>query len=287
VPPVRIDAHVHVWDLERADYGWLEREPASVRRSFGLEDVLPELRKAALDGVVLVQAADNLEDTAGMFRTAAAHPEVRGVVAYAPLERPEDAAVAVTELSEHPLFAGVRTLIHDLPDPDWLLRADVDESLGILESAGVPFDLVAVLPRHLELVPQISERHPGLRIVIDHLAKPPIEAKSREPWSTLIAKAARNPNVFGKVSGLYAAGGDPSAWTVDGIRPVFEHALDVFGSARLMYGGDWPMSIPAGGYERVWGGLSQLFDELDSADRDRILGGTAVEFYGLAGNSID
>jgi L-fuconolactonase len=280
-----IDAHVHVWDLDRADYPWLAREPASVNRSFDLDELLPDLHKASIDGVILVQAADNPDDTATMFATAATHAQVRGIVAWAPLDRPEDAAVALAALQKDPLFVGVRTLIHDLPDPDWLLRTDVDESLGMLEAAGIPFDIVAVLPRHLEIIPLISERHPDLRMVIDHLAKPPIGLQSREPWTSLISEAARNPNVFGKVSGLYAAGADPAGWTVDGIRPFFEHALEVFGPARLMYGGDWPMSIPAGGYERVWAGLRELFDDLDDAGRDRLLGGTAIDFYGLAAGS--
>jgi L-fuconolactonase len=169
---------------------------------------------------------------------------------------------------------GVRNLIHNQPDPDWLLRPEVDAGLGVLERAGVTFDLVAVLPRHLELVPILSERHPGLRIVIDHLAKPPIGLPSREPWWQLMAEAAQNPMIYAKVSGLYAA-------TPDAVRPFFLHACETFGPARLMYGGDWPISLLAGGYDRVWDGLSELFDELDPADRDRLLSGTATEFYGI------
>lgn len=276
-----VDAHQHVWDLDRAEYTWLDAGSAPIDRTMTIEELAPSLRAAGVDGTILVQSADNAEDTAVMFDVAAANPEVLGVVGYVPLGRPAEAATVLDELRANPLFVGVRNLIHDLPDPDWLLRPEVDESLGLLEQAGVPFDLVAVLPRHLELVPIISERHPRLSIVIDHLAKPPIGLDSLEPWASLMARAAENPRVFGKVSGLYSAVGDPGAWTAESVRPSFDRALELFGATRLMYGGDWPISILAGGYERVWSGLNELFARLPASDRAAILGESAVAAYGL------
>jgi L-fuconolactonase len=176
---------------------------------------------------------------------------------------------------------GVRNLIHTIPDPQWLLRPDVDAGLGVLEDAGATFDLVSVLPEHLALLPVISERHPRLRIVIDHLGGPPIGIDSREPWWTQIAEAAANPLVYAKVSGLYSATADSGSWTPDGIRPFVDHALETFGPSRLMYGGDWPISVLSGGYDRVWDALSLLFSELEPAARASILGATAIEFYGI------
>jgi len=278
-----IDSHQHVWDPARGDYTWLgpQHSPIDTRMTF--DQVLPELRSAGVGFIVQVQSADAVADTEFMRESAAAHPEVAGIVGYAPLDRPAEAAAVVESWRGDTLLVGVRTLIHDLPDPDWLLRPDVDEGLGILEAAGLPFDVVAVLPRHLELIPILSERHPGLRMVIDHLAKPPIGLgpDAREPWAGLIARAAENPNVHGKVSGLYSATDDLGAWSTDAIEPFFDHALEVFGAERLMYGGDWPVSILAGGYSRVWNGLQPLFDGLSTDERERILGRTAATFYRL------
>jgi len=281
-----IDAHQHVWDLGRATYSWLDSGSAPIDRTIDFDELRPSLRAAGVDGTVLVQSADNPEDTALMFDVAAANPEVLGVVGYVPLERPDDAAEALEKLKANPIFVGVRNLIHDQPDPDWLLRPEVDAGLALLEAADIPFDLVAVLPRHLELVPILSERHPGLRIVIDHLAKPPIGRDSLEPWSSLMAVAASNPRVFGKVSGLYSSVGDAASWTPESVRPSFERAVELFGADRLMYGGDWPISVLAGGYERVWAGLSELFAELGVPERDAIRGGTARTFYRLDSGKI-
>jgi len=274
-----IDAHQHVWDPVRGDYGWLANESDTINRAFTLDDLVPELRAAGVSRVVQVQSADHHEDTVLMRESAAQHDEVAAIVAYAPLERPDETASLAEAWRGDSLMVGVRNLIHNMPDADWLLRPEVDEGLGILEREGLTFDLVGVLPRHLELAPIISERHPDLRIVIDHLAKPPIGGDSRQPWWDLIAAAAESPNVYGKVSGLYPSVGDPAEGTTDAVAPFFDRALDVFGPERLMYGGDWPISVVAGGYTRVWQTLTPLFDALGSDERARVLGGTAIEFY--------
>jgi L-fuconolactonase len=232
-----------------------------------------------------VQAADNAEDSDCMFEHAAAHPEIVGVVAWVPLDRPAAAAERLDALRQRPEFVGVRNLIHDRADPDWLLRPDVGEGLGVLAAAGVPFDLVTSLPRHLSHVPALSERHPELRIVVDHLGKPPIGADCAQ-WRALLARAAENPRVYAKVSGLYPAAGDPTRWDAGTLRPVVEHALDVFGPGRLMYGGDWPISVRYGGYHKVWAALSAIFDDLDPAARAGLLGGSATAFYRLPSDRL-
>jgi L-fuconolactonase len=278
---VIIDAHQHVWDRQRAAYDWLGPDLAPIDRTFTFEESRDALRRAGVTASVLVQAADNDEDTDLMLETAARCPEVVGVVAYVPLADPDRAGERLAELRRSRHVVGVRNLIHDLPDADWLLRPDVDRGLTVLERAGVAFDLVSVLPRHLEHATTIAQRHPGLRIVIDHLSKPPIGGQDREPWWTLIERAAQNPLVYGKISGLYGTVGGPAAWTADAIRPFFDRALEVFGPDRLMYGGDWPVSITAGGYDRVWAGLSELIDELSPDERAAIHSDTAYAFYRL------
>ena len=277
-----IDAHQHVWDPTRATYDWLTSDLAPIDRPMTFAELKPQLEQAGVDATVLVQSADNDEDTALMLDVAASNPQVVAVVAYAPLERPAELSAHLDRFRGNDLIVGIRNLIHNLPDPEWLLRPDVDEGLGLLEEAGLSFDLVSVLPEHLALVPTLVERHPSLSIVIDHLSKPPIGLADWEPWWTLIDQAAAFPTVFAKVSGLYSAEGDSGSWTPDSVRPHLRRALECFGSDRLMYGGDWPISVLSGGYARVWDGLGQLFNELPSGDRANILGATAEKFYRIA-----
>lgn len=276
-----IDAHQHVWDPNRARYDWLNESHDPINQKMSFSDLLPELRNAGVDYTVQVQSADNLDDTRLMMESAAAHHEVVAIVGYAPLDRPEQAARTLESWQGDSRMVGVRTLVHNQPDSQWLLRPNVDEGLSELERAGLSFDVVAESQELLELVPELSRRHPDLRMVIDHLAKPPIGRGQQEPWWTAIAAAAENPNVYAKVSGLYCATGDLTQWTTDNVRPFFDRALEVFGPNRLMYGGDWPISVLAGGYTRVWNGLAPLFASVDDADRERLLGRNAAEFYAI------
>lgn len=279
-----VDAHLHVWDLSRASYPWLGPALGPINRDVDLSEVRPALDRLAVTRVVLVQSADDPADTVAMFDVARAHPDlVAGVVGWVPLDMPQ----AIPDMVEHhrrsgPLV-GVRCLIHDRPDPEWITRPAQDEGLGYLEQLDVPFDVVTSNPDALALIPGVVERHPALRLVIDHLGKPPVGGtrEERARWRELISRAAESPTVHAKVSGLYPSSGDPAAWSVDDVRPFVEDALEIFGAARLMYGGDWPMSVLAGGYERVSGALLDLIGELPQDERHRVLTGTATDVYRL------
>ncbi|MFJ8752565.1 amidohydrolase family protein [Streptomyces sp. NPDC102441] len=276
-----VDAHQHVWDPERARYDWLGPEMAPIDGAMGFEDVRPALEAAGVTATVLVQAADNDADTDHMLAAAAAHPEVVGVVAWVPLDDPDRARVRLAELAGDPHVVGVRALVHEMPDPDWILRPEARRGLELVAEAGLTFDFVTSSPRALAQVPELASRHPELRLVIDHLGKPPVGGGREEhtAWRKLIAAAAHDPQVHAKLSGLYPAQGPLDAWTTGQVRPFVEDALELFGPDRLMYGGDWPVSVLAGGYGRSWEAYGELLAPLGSGGRAAVLGGTAARFY--------
>jgi L-fuconolactonase len=282
---VVIDAHVHLWDVWRGGYDWLRRPAnAAINRTYTFADFASRAAAAGVDRAVLVQADDSAEDTEAMFEVAAGHEEIAGVVAWVPLDRPDEAAAALGLLAARPGFAGIRTLIHDQPDPDWLLRPEVSGGLALLEERDIPFDVISVLPRHLSHVPLLSERFPRLRMVLDHLSHPPLGLEGAPgQWQTLITAAAANPLVFAKVSGLYPA--HPS-WSAEDLRHVVEFAFELFGPDRLMFGSDWPVAELGGGYAKVFAELSALFAQLPAMGRDAILGGTAARFYRLSSGRL-
>lgn len=279
-----IDAHVHVWDLDRAEYPWLTADTGSIHRTIGLDEIRPAFARAGVGAAILVQSADNAEDTANMIaeadRAAELHgaPAVAGIVGWVPLDEPDRAAGMLEGLRRDPRLVGIRNLIHDRPDPDWILRDDVTAGLGVLADAGMPFDYVTGSPAALRHVPTITARHPALRVVIDHLGKPPIggSAAQLSAWRDLLAAAAENPLTHAKVSGLYAGQAGP-----DALRPVIDIAVEVFGPSRLIYGGDWPIADLFGGYDATWDALSAALAHLDEGDHSQILGETAARFYRL------
>ena len=272
-----VDAHQHFWDLDKVAYPWLTPDQGVLHRTYQPEDLLPELRAAGVDRTVLGQAADSYEETDAMLALADEHAFIAGVVGWVDLTDPAEAARAIERYRQHPRFVGVRHLIHEEPDPDWLVRDGVLESLGLLAEAGLVFDVVSLLPRHLDHVVTVAERHPGLKLVIDHLSKPRIKDHEWEPWAGGIAAAAACPNVCAKVSGLVTEA-DHENWTVADLRPYVEHAVEGFGTGRLMFGSDWPVVLQAADYQTVFHVSHAL---LGGPGQEEVFGGVAARVYGL------
>lgn len=279
---MRIDAHVHVWDLERAEYPWMDAGLGDLHRTIGFDEILPTLQREGIQGAILVQASDEAADTEVMRSAAAAHPEILGIVAWSPLDEPERFASDIEAFADDPAVVGVRNLVHEHPAA-WLDRPEVERSFAELARRGLPLDFPTATPAALAALPAIGARHPDLTIVIDHLGKPPIGGTTaeRDEWHRLIAECARNPRTVAKVSGLYAATGPMDGWTTPEVARYVDDAVQLFGPDRLLYGGDWPIAVLAGGYERGWRAIQESIAALAGAERDLILGGTAQRVYSL------
>ena len=278
-----IDAHLHVWDLERAEYPWMDAGLGDLHRTIGFDEILPTLQREGIQGAILVQASDEAADTEVMRSAAAAHPEILGIVAWSPLDEPARFASEVERFAADPVVVGVRNLVHEHPAA-WLDRPEIEESLAALARWNLPLDFPTANPAALAALPGIGARHPDLTIVIDHLGKPPLGGTTaeRDEWRRLIAECARNPRTVAKVSGLYSATGPMDGWTTPEVVGYVEDALELFGPSRLLYGGDWPIADLAGGYDRGWRAIRTALEGLSGAERDLVLGGTAQRVYSLA-----
>lgn len=265
-------------------YAWPDETVEPIHRDLGVADAQPELDRAGVTGVVLVQAADHAADTRAMLAEGDAHPRVVGVVGWVPLDDAPTAVAALDDLAGDDRLVGVRSLIHTYSDPNWIVGDAVRDGLSVLEQRDLSYDFVSADPAALSHVPVLGERHSRLRIVIDHLGEPPVggSESDRAHWRALLADAAANPLVSAKLSGLYASTGELDSWTRAQVLPFVADALELFGPERLMYGGDWPVSILAGGYARTWQAITSIVDELAPQHRDAILGGNAAELYRLS-----
>ncbi len=278
-PDRMVDTHQHLWKPSERRYEWLDAAGLPLDADFGPEDVAADVAAAGITDTVLVQAADTYEDTFYMLSVAAAVPTVRGVVAWAPLDRPAEAEAALDLYSASPAVKGIRVLNHNYDDPRWLLRSDVTEGIGLLAPRGFTLDVVSTGAEHLATIAELAGRHPDLTIVIDHLAKPDIAGGAWEPWATGIADAAAHPNTRVKLSGLNTASAPD--WTWRSWSPYVEHALAHFGASRTMLGSDWPVSTLQGDFAGVWLAQRQVISGLPTADQDEILFATAVRTYSL------
>jgi L-fuconolactonase len=279
---VIVDSHQHFWNLDQVYYPWLVPGYGPIYRTFEPSELESQVAAAGVDRTVLVQSANNFEDTEAMLAQAAEHEWIGAVVGWVPLYAHRLTERALDRYMAGPWFKGVRHLDHEEADPDWLIRPEVIDGLRIVEERGLTYDIIAVHPLHLKHVPALARACPDLRMVIDHLAKPPIASRDYETWKAEMAAAAEFPNVYAKVSGLNTAA-DWERWTAADLVEPIGHCLDVFGPERLMFGSDWPVAILAGDYAKVWAETNKALDELgvEGAARAAILGGTAATFYGI------
>jgi len=279
---VRIDAHHHFWDPARYSYPWMAGDAmAPVRRAFTPDDLRGTLGEERIDGTVLVQTLSSLEETREFLDLAAATGFVHGVVGWVDLTSPS-VADDLDALLDDPAgrwLVGIRHQVHDEPDPDWLARADVRRGLAAVQDRGLAYDLL-VRARELPAAVDAVRAFPGLRFVLDHIAKPRIADGRDDPWSQRMPALAAQPNVAVKLSGMVTEA-DWATWTPRDLRPFVGNVVEWFGAGRLMFGSDWPVCLLAGSYQAVLGGLLDALPALSPAELDQVLGMNALRTYQL------
>lgn len=276
-----IDSHHHFWWTARHTYAWPAAAGDRLARDFTPEDLRPELVRCGVQGTVLIQVLHQVAGETEEFLDLSREVDfVRGVVGWLPLIDPDATAQALERLRGRGKLVGVRHLISNEPDPRWLLQETVIESLGLLAAAGMVFDAIPINAAQFESVLEAAERVPALRIVLNHLGRPPIPERGWEPWATQIARAAEHRNMAMKLSiGLDVI--MRWRWSVEELRRYSEHALDLFGPERVMAASNWPVILLGASYEQTWKGVSDLIAALPVDQRHAIMGGTAERVYGL------
>lgn len=274
-----IDAHHHFWQLGRFGYEWLNEPPvAAIRRDYLPEHLAPLLQSTGVDRSVFVQTQHNVEETRWVLSLAAQHDFIAGVVGWVDLQSP-DCERQLEEFVGNPKFVGVRHVVQDEPDDNWIVRPAVLNGLAVLQRHRVPYDLLFYV-KHLKHAATIAKRFPELPLVIDHLAKPRIKDQAVDDWEANFRAAATFPNVWCKLSGMVTEA-DHRNWKPSNLKPYIDIALEAFGPSRLMYGSDWPVCELAGSYPQVIGALKECVGNLSAAEKAAVFGETAVEFYQL------
>lgn len=240
-----IDAHQHFWDPSTANYPWMTGDFAAVRRRFGPEDLRPLLAECGVDRTILVQTRASLEESREFLAIACRTDFIAGVVAWVDLSA-SDVAGQLDMLRSSAggrRLVGVRHQVHDEADPEWLLR-------------------------------------PGLRLIMEHLAKPPLRTGALGEWAAALAPLAAYGNVWCKLSGLITEA-DWRRWRPDDLTGCVREALAWFGADRLMFGSDWPVCLLAGTYAEVLDAARHALGDLPGAAREKIFGANAAAAYRL------
>ena len=276
---ITVDAHQHFWDLGKFQYPWMTDDMVALRRNYLPADLRPVLDREGIDRTVFVQAQHSLVETQWALELAESKPWIAGVVGWLDLRSPR-LEEQIERYADNPKFVGVRHIVHDERDERWLLDDEVVRGLQLLAKHNLPYDLL-LRPPHLKHIPELSRRVPGLKMVVDHLAKPLIRARELEPWRTDLAAVAKIPGMHCKISGMVNEA-DMGRWCATDFAPFVDVASELFGPSRLMFGSDWPVCRLAGEYSEVLAAAQSTLASLSADERAGIFGGNAIRFYGLS-----
>jgi len=277
---MRIDSHQHFWRYEPAHYPWIGERMGVLKRDYLPEELEPLLRASGFDGTVVVQAQQARAETEWLLELADAHDFIRGVVGWVDLCS-EGVSAELARLARRPKLVGLRHIVHDEPDDDFLLRADFRRGLARLGEHGLVYDLL-LFPKHLERARRVVEELPDQPFVLDHISKPFIRDGLVSPWREDLRRLAAFPNVSCKLSGMVTEA-RWDAWRPEDLDPYLDVVLEAFGASRLMIGSDWPVCTLAGDYARTMAVVVDWAARLPPADRSGILGWNAARIYGLDG----
>jgi L-fuconolactonase len=276
-----IDSHHHFWWTAKHSYHWPDPVGDRFARDFTPDDLRPELERCGIKGTVLVQVLHQVGgETEECLDISQQVNFVRGVVGWVPLADPDATGHALERLRERGKLVGVRHLISNEPDPRWLLQDNVIESLKLLAAAKLVFDAIPVNPAQFESVLTVAQRLPELKIVINHLGRPPIPEQGWEPWATQIARAAEHRNTAMKLSiGLDII--MRWRWSTEAIKRYCDHVIDLFSPNRVMAASNWPVILLGASYDETWKGITGLLAGLSADEQRTVLGDTAQRVYGL------
>lgn len=270
---MRIDSHLHLWSPARGDYGWLTPDLPICR-----EITLDEASRTAtgIDAVILVQAAPTEAETRFLLGIAArAGGFVRAVVGWADLAA-ADAPARIAALACEPRLAGLRPMLQDIADPDWILRPEIEPALAAMERAGLVLDLL-VRPAHLPRCRELARRHPGLAMVLDHAAKPAIAQRGHAAWAEALHRLAADTAIACKLSGLITEAAPGAGF--EALAPYVRTVFDAFGPNRILWGSDWPVLTLAASYDG-WRGAAEALTGMMAPDAvDAVFGGNAARIY--------
>ncbi len=276
---MRIDSHQHFWHYNPNEHVWMTDEMKLLKHDYLPEDLKPRLDRAGIHGTVAVQARQSLQETDWLLELADQHDFIKGVVGWVDLRSPQ-VREQLRGYARRPKLRGVRHVVHDEPDDRFMLLPEFLRGLALLEEFNLTYDLL-LFPKHLPVATEVVAQFPRQRFVLDHIAKPLIKTQAFGPWDQDLRAMARFDNVWCKVSGMVteAAWGQ---WKLADFKRYLDVVFDCFGPERLMFGSDWPVCTLAAQYAEVVLIVQDYIRGLSVEAQDRIFGGNAVEFYGLA-----
>jgi L-fuconolactonase len=283
----KVDSHHHLWPADvigRQD--WRPAEDEVLRRAFDAAEFHDALDASGLDGSILMQSVDSMDENQRLAAYAAASERILGWVGYADLPahaRALDDVGALVRMREAPggdKLVGLRCLVGSDP-MSWTAEASGIAALQRAADEALVWDTVPITDAQTDAVAAVAERLPHLRIVVDHLASPPMADDAFGAWRDRLQRLAAPPNVAVKLSVGVAVLQRWERWDAAALRPYVQTAIELFGARRSMLASNWPVVLLRASHAQAWSGVLEALGDMDVQDRARVEGGTALDWYGV------
>ena len=277
---MKIDTHQHFWRYDHGEYGWIGPHMDCLKRDYLPDDLAPLLSSEGMDGTIAVQARQCIEESRWLLELSERHSFIRGVVGWVDLCS-NQVKGQLEKLVGHRKFCGVRHVIHDELDDEFMLRADFMQGVSLLGGFELTYDIL-IFPKHLPAACTLAAHFPDQPFVVDHLAKPAIRKRQLEPWKGDLNRLASLENVHCKLSGMVTEA-DWTNWKPTDFTVYLDTVFECFGSSRVMVGSDWPVCNVAGSYTQVMGIIESYVEKFSDDEKSDIWGENARRFYGFPG----
>jgi len=275
---MKIDAHHHFWRYNDKEFGWIDDDMSELKRDFLPEDLKTRLTSIQFDGTIVVQARQSLEETRWLLELAQKYDFIKGVVGWVDLCSP-DVTKQIKQFANNPYFKGVRHVIHDEADDQFMLSEEFQRGISVLKDFSLTYDLL-LFPKHIPYALQLVEKFPEQLFVLDHIGKPDIKNKEISFWKEHLTKLAEYKNVYVKVSGMVTEA-DWKNWRKEDFKAYLDSVFNAFGPERVMIGSDWPVCTVSESYEAVMGIVLDYVKQYASGYENQILGENCSRFYSL------
>jgi L-fuconolactonase len=273
---MRIDSHQHFWHYSPTEHAWMSEEMTQLKRDFMPEDLWPLMQAAAFDGCIAVQARQSLDETRWLLELAGKNDFIQGVVGWVDLRSP-DLLLLLEEFTPNPKLVGVRHIVQDEADDEFMLRSDFLRGISMLKQFDLTYDLL-IYPKHLRAAKQLVAKFPEQKFVLDHMAKPRIREGLLRPWQEDLAELAQAANVFCKFSGMVTEA-RWKQWKPDDFRRYLDIVIDAFTAERVMIGSDWPVCTLSADYGSTMQLVIDYVQQFPFSIQSAILGDTCARFY--------
>lgn len=294
-----VDPHMHLWDLDRHYYAWLQDTPLPnnpagdmgpiAYRSYGLDDYLADAEGWNVVEVVHVECGlppkDQLSETDWLQALADERGVIGGIVAGANLDDPAVEAMLAAHAARR-CTRGVRQIVNWHTDPaktygptDKLLDPQWRAGFALLAKYGLSFDL-QLYASQMATAAALADAHPDIPVIVNHAGMPTDRDEAGlAAWREGLAMLAARPNVSCKISGLAMV---DRAWTTQSLKPFVLRVIETFGVERCMFASNFPVEKVHGSFTGFYAAYDAITADFSDDERLALFAGSARRIYRLA-----